>query len=100
LAINKIRPGLPISEIDAAARDFITSKGYGKNFGHSLGHGVGLEVHEAPRVSGNNKDLLKEGMVFTIEPAIYLPRQFGIRLEDMVLVTKKGAKVLNDCLFD
>lgn len=100
LAINEIRPGVPISEIDAAARNFITKNGYGDCFRHSLGHGIGLEVHEAPGINRNNKNLLEEGMVFTIEPAIYLPGKFGVRLEDMVQVTKKGVKVLNGKLFD
>lgn len=100
LAINKIRPGIPISQIDKTARDYIAKKGYGKYFGHALGHGVGLEVHELPGISSRNNSLLKEGMVFTIEPAVYLPGKFGIRLEDLVLVTKDGVEVLNGDLFD
>lgn len=95
LAIEAVRPGRKIQEVDRAARSFIASRGYGRYFGHSLGHGVGLEVHEEPSISSKNKSPLKEGMVFTLEPGIYLPGRFGIRLEDMVLVTKKGCEVLS-----
>ncbi|MFA5362558.1 MAG: aminopeptidase P family protein [Candidatus Omnitrophota bacterium] len=94
-AIRKIKPGIPVSEIDAAARQYIAERGYGKNFLHSLGHGIGREVHEAPAISEKNKAILKPGMVLTIEPGIYLARAFGIRIEDMVAVTKNGMKVLS-----
>ncbi|RJP28824.1 MAG: aminopeptidase P family protein [Candidatus Omnitrophota bacterium] len=95
LAIKKVRPGISIKEIDQAARQHIANNGYGGFFGHSLGHGVGLEVHEAPNITANNKIRLQPGMVFTIEPGIYLPGKFGIRIEDMVVVTKKGCEVLS-----
>jgi len=94
-AISKIKPAVRISEIDRASRQYIADKGYGRFFGHSLGHGVGLEVHEQPRISAKENGLLVPGMVFTLEPAIYLPRRFGIRIEDMVLVTKKGCEELS-----
>lgn len=97
-AISEIKPGISAKEIDAAARQYIARKRFGGFFGHSLGHGIGLEVHEGPRIAKNNKDILKPGMVFTIEPGIYLPGRFGIRIEDMVLVTKKGAEVLSGSL--
>jgi len=97
-ALNKIKPGALTDEIDAAARQYITEKGYGGFFGHNLGHGVGLEVHEKPMISPKKSTRLKQGMIFTLEPAIYLPGEFGIRLEDMVLVTKKGYEVLSGAI--
>jgi Xaa-Pro aminopeptidase len=79
--------------VDKIARDHITSKGY-PSIPHSLGHGIGLEVHEAPSLSLNSKDTLKEGMVFSIEPGIYIPNFGGIRIEDLVVLTKNGPKLL------
>jgi len=98
-AIRRIKPNAPINKIDAVARHYITQKGYGGFFGHNLGHGIGLEVHEEPHISSAEKNLLKPGMVFTIEPAIYLPNKFGIRLEDMVLVTQKGCEIISGALY-
>lgn len=92
--IQKAGPGVPASAVDAACRDAIHKSGYGKYFGHGTGHGVGLEIHEAPTVSARSKTILKPGMVITVEPGVYLPGKFGVRIEDMVLITKKGHEVL------
>ena len=95
IAIKKIKEGVKINEVDKAARGFISKKGFGKNFGHGLGHGVGMSVHEEPYLNPFNSGTLKSGMVITIEPAIYLPSEFGIRIEDMVLVKGNKAEVLS-----
>jgi len=97
-AIEKIKPAVLINQIDAAARQYIIRRGYGGFFGHNLGHGIGLEVHEKPRISGKENSALKAGMVFTVEPGIYLPGKFGIRLEDMVFITNKGCEVISGAL--
>ena len=95
LAVKKVRSGVWARDVDAAARNYLTQNRLGKFFGHSLGHGVGLEIHEAPSISQRNSSLLKEGMIVTIEPAVYIPNKFGIRIEDMVLVTSRGCEVLS-----
>ncbi|MDD5108961.1 MAG: aminopeptidase P family protein [Candidatus Omnitrophica bacterium] len=95
LAIKRIRPGAEMAQIDRVARSYIAKKGYRKYFTHNLGHGFGIEVHEDPRISGNETSALKPGMIFTVEPGIYLPGKFGIRIEDMVLITRKGCEVLS-----
>lgn len=92
--IRKAGPGVTCSEVDKACRDHIEKRGYGKQFGHSTGHGVGLEVHESPGVSSRSATVLEPGMVITVEPGIYLPGKFGVRIEDMVLITKNGNEVL------
>ncbi|MBQ8029763.1 MAG: aminopeptidase P family protein [Clostridia bacterium] len=88
--LEKIRAGVPCNLIDKAARDLISSKGYGEFFGHGYGHGVGIEIHEYPRLSPFSQAVLKEGNVVTAEPGIYLPGEFGVRIEDMVIVTENG----------
>ena len=93
-AIKAIKPGIRFCEIDTAARDVITEYGYGDKFIHSTGHGVGLEIHEKPNLSKNDEAKLEKGMVITVEPGIYLEGEFGVRIEDMVLV-KNHASVLN-----
>jgi Xaa-Pro aminopeptidase len=92
---NAIKAGVKAKDADKAARDIIEKSGYGKYFGHGLGHGVGLAVHEAPRLSPLTDEVLEEGMVVTIEPGIYIPEWGGIRLENMAVVRKDGAEILN-----
>ncbi|MFH1640403.1 MAG: M24 family metallopeptidase, partial [Candidatus Omnitrophota bacterium] len=94
-AIKEIKAAVNIDKIDRVARQYIAQRKYGGFFGHNLGHGIGLEVHEAPNISGEEKNKLKAGMVFTVEPAIYIPKKFGIRIEDVVLTTKEGVEVLS-----
>jgi Xaa-Pro aminopeptidase len=92
--IAATRPGAKVGDVDAAARKVLRKAGLGKYFTHSTGHGVGLEIHEAPRVAPGQTEVLKPGMVITIEPGIYFPGKWGIRIEDMVAVTESGCEVL------
>ncbi len=94
-SIAMIKPGVAVADVDAHARKVLRRFGLAKYFGHSLGHGVGLDIHENPRLSSKCNCLLEPGMIVTVEPGVYLPNQFGIRVEDMVLVTKEGCEVLS-----
>ena len=96
LSIKALTSGVKASDIDRIARDYLGTHGLGDFFGHGLGHGVGMEVHEAPSVSPLSEDTLEEGMVITIEPGVYLPGRFGIRLEDMALITDNSCKLLTN----
>jgi len=93
-AIAAVRPGIAVGEVDAAARKVLRKAGLGRHFTHSTGHGVGLEIHEAPRVAAGQGEILRPGMVITIEPGVYFPGKWGVRIEDMVAVTKDGCEVL------
>ena len=93
-AIAAARSGMPASDLDAIARQQIAQQGYATYFGHGLGHGIGLDVHELPRISSRSSHKLQPGMLFTIEPGIYLPDRYGVRIEDTVLLTSEGATPL------
>ena len=93
-AIDAVRPGIAVGEVDAAARKVLKKAGLGRYFTHSTGHGVGLEIHENPRVADGQREVLQPGMVITIEPGVYFPGKWGVRIEDMVVVTAGGCEVL------
>lgn len=94
-AIDACKPGIPCAEIDAVARGIIKAAGYGEQFGHGLGHGLGLDIHEAPFFNELSTDVrLEPGMVMTVEPGIYLPGVGGVRIEDDILITESGCRVL------
>jgi Xaa-Pro aminopeptidase len=94
-AIARVRDGVPAADVDRAARRLIERRGFGKAFGHGTGHGIGLEVHEWPALNAQSKDVLRAGMVVTIEPGIYIRGWGGVRIEDMVQVTRRGGNVLS-----
>lgn len=93
-AITKIKPGILLKDIDKAARDLITDNGYGDNFTHGLGHGIGIEVHEGPVINSSSEKKAVKGMVFSVEPAVYIEGYGGVRIEDTVLVNEDKAQVL------
>jgi len=92
--IKKARVGMKASDIDKIGRDIITKAGYGKYFVHSTGHGVGLDIHEYPNISTRSDVIIEPNMVFTVEPGIYLPNEFGVRIEDTLVMEDKKAKIL------
>lgn len=93
-AVEAVRPGARVGEVDRASRKLLRKQGLGRYFSHSTGHGVGLEIHEAPRVAAGQKEILRPGMVITIEPGVYIPGKGGVRIENMVVVTERGCEVL------
>lgn len=95
-ALKAARPGVAAKMIDKAARDVIADAGYGDRFSHRTGHGMGIDIHEPPYLTATSETLLDEGMVFSIEPGIYLPDKFGLRLEDIVILREDGPEILSD----
>lgn len=88
--LDYARPGIKCKELDACARDYIEAMGFGEAFGHGLGHSVGLEIHESPAANTRDETILQENMVMTVEPGIYLPEKFGVRIEDCIYISKNG----------
>lgn len=93
-ATKKVKPGILACEVDYSARQIVREAGYAKYFLHNTGHGIGIDIHESPYLTPKNKKILKPGMVITIEPGIYIPQKFGVRIEDVILVTEKGCEIL------
>jgi Xaa-Pro aminopeptidase len=92
--LDAVKPGADGRDVDSVARDVIEAAGHGEHFGHGLGHGVGLDVHEAPRLSQRSESVLEPGNIVTVEPGVYLPGDLGVRIEDLVLVTDDGRQIL------
>ena len=92
--LQAAKNGAVACDVDMSARDVIVEAGHGNNFGHSLGHGVGLEIHEKPSVSPSGNVVLRPGMVFSIEPGVYIPGWGGVRIEDLVVLTDRGLKIM------
>ncbi len=97
-ALNGIKSGVSSKEIDKIARDIITEAGYGGRFGHGLGHGVGMEIHEFPNSSPNSDTILEDNMIMTVEPGIYLSDEFGVRIEDFVIIKENGCENITKCV--
>ena len=96
-ALDAVKPGVTSGEVDQAARKLLYNRGLGKFFTHSTGHGLGLEIHEAPKIAAAQKEVLRPGMVITVEPGVYLPGKWGVRIEDTVVVTETGCEILTPC---
>lgn len=95
--VDAVKAGINCKDVDAVSRKIISDAGYGEYFGHGLGHGVGVEIHELPTLNPSSKHVLEEGHIVTVEPGIYLPGEFGVRIEDMALVTANGCVNLTAC---
>jgi Xaa-Pro aminopeptidase len=94
-ATATVRPGIPIEDVDRAARRVIEGAGFGERFVHRTGHGIGLEVHEPPYASAGDRTILEPNMTFSVEPGVYLEGKLGVRIEDIVAVTEQGVEPLN-----